>query len=207
MKKYIKQISMLIAICFIGSSRILHAQSIYRINDSKDNAIKLSGTSTLRAWTMITQTFSGEAQFGFTSENDHQLISIKSLTFSLEVMSLKSGKNGLDKSAYKALKTGQYKTIIYTLTSAEILSQTENKYMVRTQGNLSIAGVTKEVIMDVYCIVNKDETITYTGFYQLNMTDYQVKPPAFMLGIFKTNNAVTLDFTAVYEKINEDLIR
>lgn len=196
---------MLVAICIIGFSHILHAQPIYKISDSKDNAIKLSGTSTLRNWTMITHTFSGEAQFGFKSENDHQLTCIKSLTFSLEVMTLKSGENGLDKSAYKALKTKQYKTIIYTLISATVLPETENKYLIRTQGNLSIAGVTKEVTMDVYCIINNDETITYAGFYKLNMTDYQIKPPTFMLGMFKTDDVVTLDFTSVYKKINEDL--
>jgi len=32
------------------------------------------------------------------------------------------------------------------------------------------------------------------------MTDYQVKPPTFMGGAMKTGDALTLDFTMVYNK-------
>jgi hypothetical protein len=32
------------------------------------------------------------------------------------------------------------------------------------------------------------------------MTDYSVKPPKFMLGAMKTGDAITLNFTLVYQK-------
>jgi len=205
MKKNFKQILALTVICIIGFSSILCAQSIYKINDSKDNDMKLSGTSTLHNWVMNAQTFTGEAQFGFKPGNESELSSVKSLSFSLEVLNLKSGEKGLDKNAYKALKTNQYKDIVYKLISATVMPEKENKYLVKTKGNLSIAGVTKEVTMDVYCVVNKDETVTCTGSDKLNMTDYQVKPPTFMLGVMKTGDAITLDFISVYKKTNDQL--
>ncbi len=70
----------------------------------------------------------------------------------------------------------------------------------QTQGKLTIAGVTREIAMDVYCTVNKDATITCVGSDKLNMTDYQVKPPTFLLGAMTTGDAITLDFTVVYKK-------
>jgi polyisoprenoid-binding protein YceI len=200
MKKNFRQALVWTAFCTIGFSSAVHSQAIYKINDSKDIDMKLSGTSTLHKWAMDAKTFSGEAQFGFKVGSDDQLASIKSLSFSLEVQNLKSGETGLDKNAYKALKTGQYKDILYKLNSATVSLVSDNKYLVKTTGSLTIAGVTKDVAMDVYCVINKDASITCTGSKKLKMSDYQVKPPSFMLGAMKTGDAITLNFVLVYKK-------
>jgi polyisoprenoid-binding protein YceI len=200
MKKNIKQTLILTAICILGFSSMLQAQSVYKINDSKDIDMKLSGTSTLHKWSMDAKTFSGSADFGFKPGNAAALSSIKSLTFSLAVANLKGSESGLNKNAYKALNTKQYKDIDYKLTSATVTPEGENKFLIKAHGSLTIAGVTKEVMMDVHCVVNKDGNITCTGSEQLNMTDYAVKPPKFMLGAMTTGDAITLDFTLVYTK-------
>jgi len=187
-------------ICILGFSHTLYSQSIYKINESRDIDMKLSGTSTLHKWSMDAKTFEGEAQFDFMPAGGHTLTGVRALTFSLDVMDLKSGETGLDKNAYKALKTNQYKDILYKLVSATVHPEKEGRYLVKTQGNLSIAGVTKDVSMDVYCAVNTDGTITCTGSDKLEMTDYQVKPPSFMLGAMKTGDAITLNYTLVYTK-------
>jgi polyisoprenoid-binding protein YceI len=200
MKKDFKYALALTMICVVAFSSILHAQPVYKINDSKDIDMKLSGTSTLHKWVMDAKTFSGEAEFRFKPGSGDQLSSIPSLNFSLEVKNLKSGESGLDKNAYKALKTGTYKDILYKLTSAKVSLVKDNRYLVKALGTLTIAGVTKTVDMDVYCVVNEDATITCTGSDKLNMTDYHVKPPTFMLGAMKTGDAITLNFTLVYKK-------
>jgi polyisoprenoid-binding protein YceI len=200
MKNNIKQTLILTAICILGFSSTLHAQSIYKINDSKDMDMKLSGTSTLHSWTMDAKTFSGDADFHFESGSGGALSSVKSLTFTLAVADLKGSEGGLNKNAYKALKAKDYKDIDYKLLSATITPEKDNKYLIKAHGNLTIAGVTKEVTMDVECIVNPDATITCTGSEKLNMTDYSVKPPTFMLGAMKTGDAITLNFTLVYKK-------
>lgn len=189
MKNNLKKIPLMIALCVIGFISVLRAQTAYKIAESKNNNMKLSGTSTLHDWTMNAQVFNSEAQFALTGR---QISSLKALTFSLAIADLKSGESGLDKNAYKALKTT---TITYKLSSATI-----NNDIIKTRGSLTIAGVTKEVTIDVRAIVNADETITCTGSEKLNMTEYGVKPPKFMLGAMKTGDAITLEFTLVYKK-------
>jgi len=196
--KKMKKVLLLTAMSIIGSAGITHAQSAYKINQSKDMDMKLSGTSTLHNWTMDAKTFSGDADFKISTAGE--LTSIKFLTFSLVVANLKASENGLTKNAYKALKESDYKDIDYRLLSATITPEKGNKYMVKARGNLTIAGVTHEVTMNVECIVNPDATITCTGSEKLNMTDYAVKPPTFMLGAMKTGDAITLDFTLTYKK-------
>ena len=200
MKHSIRQSAMLIAFTVLASIQLLFAQSIYKIQETKDIDMKLSGTSTLHNWVMDAQTFTGEASFAFNSGTTKQLVSLHALTFALNVKDLKSGESGLDNNAYKALKTDQYKDIIYKLISADIQPENSGKYLMKTQGNLTIAGVTKDVAMDVYAVVNTDGSITCTGSEKLEMTDYQVKPPTFMLGAMKTGDAITLNYTLIYKK-------
>jgi polyisoprenoid-binding protein YceI len=185
-------------ICTLALGHTLQAQSVYKISDSKDIDMKLSGTSTLHNWSMDAKIFSSTADFKFKVPG--QLAAINSLAFTLAVADLKSGESGLDKNAYKTLNAKQYKDITYKLISATVTPKDNGKYLVKSRGSLTIAGVTKEVMMDVSCSVNKDGTVTCTGSQSLNMTDYAVKPPKFMLGAMKTGDAVTLDFTLVYKK-------
>jgi polyisoprenoid-binding protein YceI len=198
-KNFIKKAAGIIPVLLL-TLQCLHAQPVYKMLATKDIDMKLSGTSTLHNWVMNSQIFTGEAQFIFNSESADQLRSIKSLSFNLVVTDLKSGEKGLDKNAYKALKTDQYKDILYKLTSATVMPEKDGKYKIKTEGALTIAGVTKNVSMDVYAVINKDGSITCTGSNQLKMTDYQVKPPKFMLGAMKTGDDITLNYTLVYKK-------
>jgi polyisoprenoid-binding protein YceI len=197
MKNTIKQMFVMIAVFIIALTNTSQAQAVYRLSDAKDINMKLSGTSTLHNWTMTAQNFKSEAQFVVKAG---QLNSLKSLTFLMAVADLKSGESGLDKNAYKALKADNFKSISYKLTSATVLPGKGNKFEIKTEGSLTIAGVTKEVIVYVYAIVNANETITCTGSEKLNMTDFGIKPPKFMFGAMKTGDAITLDFTFIYKK-------
>ncbi|HEY4876793.1 MAG TPA: hypothetical protein VIH86_14540, partial [Puia sp.] len=65
MKKNLPQVLICVVLCMIAFSSMSHAQATYKINDSKDIDMRLSGTSTLHKWAMDAKTFSGEAQFSF----------------------------------------------------------------------------------------------------------------------------------------------
>ncbi len=184
-------------IAMVGISNVGYAQSNYKIKNTNAADIVLQGTSTLHDWHMDAKDASGHAEFILKPGSKNELASIKSLTFSVQVKDLKSDSKGLDKNAYKALKADQYKDIRYTLTSATVSPEGKG-YLVRSQGKLTIAGVTKDILLDVNCVVNSDGTITCNGTYKLNMTDYSVVPPTFMFGAMSTGDSVTLIFAVVY---------
>ncbi len=198
MKKYIKGFALML-ISIIELNSIGYSQSIYKIEATKDVDMKLLGTSTLHKWEMEATSVSGEAQFIFKSGSRSELNSVKSLSFALEVKDLKSDSKKLDKNAYKALKSDEFKDIHYKLISASVTPEKKNEYLLKTSGKLTIAGVTKEIDMDVHCVVNANGSITCTGSHKLNMSDYNVEPPSFMLGAMKTGDAITLEFNVVYK--------
>jgi len=193
-------ILMIFGLCY--SSQTLYSQAIYNISNTKDVNMKLSGTSTLHNWNMNSKSILGQAKFKFSDGNSTELKDINSLTVTLPTTSLKSKEKAMDNNVYSALKADKYKDIIYKITSANIQPKQNNKYQVKTVGNLTVAGVTRQVNVDVYCQINDDQSITCSGNEKLKMTDYQVKPPTFLLGAMKTGDDVTLDFTVVFKKSN-----
>ncbi|MDI1255477.1 MAG: YceI family protein [Flavobacterium sp.] len=188
----------LIACFAIGVNCTLNAQISFSVERSSDNRITLSGTSTFHDWTMKTKTFSGQAQFNLLPGND--ITSITELDLSIPVINLKSNKKALNKNAWKALKASEFKTISYKLISAKIIGQENYRTKITTVGNLSIAGVTKQVNIDIYCMANKGGSITCTAKYRIKMSDYNVDPPYFMQGLMSTSEMVDLDISMRFER-------
>lgn len=199
MKRYNGKFAWML-ISILATYNIGYTQSSYKIQETKDVAMKLMGTSSLHAWEMDAYTTTGEAQFLFESANTKDLTSIKSLSFALEVMDLKSESTGMNNNAYEALKSNEFDQITYLLTSTQLESD-KTGYMLNTRGQLTIAGITKDINMQVHAVVNQDGTITCKGSYQLNMSDYEIEPPSFMWGAMKTGDEITLDFAVVYKKV------
>jgi polyisoprenoid-binding protein YceI len=197
MNNYILAIAL---ISLTGFSGIHPEKNKTRSATSGDADIKVSGTSNLHDWTMEAKNSSCSATFNFLPGNNNQPQSLTALTLSVPVQNLKSGKSSMDSKAYSALKADKFNSIVFVLTSATIVPAPKGRFLVTTSGNLSIAGVTKPISMEVSGLVNPDGTITCTGSQNVKMTDYQIKPPVFMLGALKTGDELAIKFTVVFKK-------
>lgn len=195
-----RQLTVLIMLMLSGILTMnIKAQSVYSIDNTPNSKVKLLGTSTFHDWEMDAKSTKGEAKFEFQPAQSTNLSEIKSLWFSLQVKDLKSDNSALDDNAYEALKSEVYSAIRYQLISSTLSSENGGK-LINSKGNLTIAGVTKEIKMEVHCSINADGSVTSKGSYQLNMTDFNVEPPSFMWGAMKTGDALTLNFEVIYKK-------
>jgi polyisoprenoid-binding protein YceI len=151
----------------------------------------VSGTSSLHDWDMVGSTGSGEAQFTLDS---NILTSIQSLVVNMPAETIKSGKSGMDKNAYKALKTDKNKNIKFVLKSAKADSANQWTFT----GDFTIAGVTKTVSFKV-----KSQVITgvvaFEGSYAFKLTDYNIAPPTALMGTVKTGDDVTITFKTQFK--------
>ncbi len=106
----------------------------------------------------------------------------------------------MDSKAYDALKAKTNGTIDFAATASTITPGAESAFQVKSDGNLTIAGVTKAVVLIAACALKTDGSISCAGSNTLLMTDYQIKPPTYMLGALKTGNKLKIDFTMVVKK-------
>ena len=161
--------------------------------------ITIEGTSNLHDWKM--ESDKGTSTGVFDINNAGMLTGMSALTFSVPAESLKSDSKGLDKNSYKALNSSKYAAINFAATSANIQPASHSGYVLTVKGKLTISGVTKDVILTANGTVNADKSITWSGSYQLKMTDYNVEPPSLMFGAIKTGNSIVVKYNLVLKAV------
>ncbi len=174
--------------CFFNISPV-SAQDAYKA--LKANVI-LTGTSTLHNWEMTAADFTCNSIFQL---ENNKITEVKSLTLTIAVKTLKSGKNAMDKNAYAALKAGEFKQITYVINTSTVVG---NKII--CTGSLTIAGVTKPIEVESIYTANADHTITCKTSKTFKMSEFNVDPPSFMFGTVTTGDEITMTFDLTFKK-------
>lgn len=184
-----------IFIIAILSTQITQGQT-YHI-ESAASEVTIKGTSNLHDWEMVSEKAKGNL---VATINNSQLTKLSSLSFTVDAESLKSGKGGMDKNAYKALKTDKHKEINFVMDQVKSLNcNQESTCDVSMTGKLTIAGTTQPIDLIVKAQVSGNQIIM-TGAYDLKMTRYKVDPPKAMFGTITTGDDLNISFKAVYTK-------
>ncbi|WP_439127900.1 YceI family protein, partial [Polaribacter sp.] len=132
------------------------------------SVVLIEGTSTLHDWESTVE--KTEAQLVVNNLKD---VTIETLNVKVDVLSIKSGKKLMDKLTYKALKAKEYPNITFVFKKGEIIGENEAFIDIKLNGDLTIAGVTKNV--SVVTKINKlGNTIMLKGSHQLKMTDFGI---------------------------------
>jgi polyisoprenoid-binding protein YceI len=194
--KYGMLSTLFIALGLFLSTVNAQGQTSYKIIPG--STIKVFGTSNLHDWNMTASTFTCDASF---KVKDGELQDLSALSFSLPVTNLKSKEDLMDTRAYKALKASEFNKITFKLKDASIMPQQK----IKATGNLTIGGVTKEVVIMTSYVLNSDETITCKGSELVKMSDHGMKAPSFMMGALKTGNDVTIDILLKLKKQNQTI--
>ena len=160
---------------------------------SQNVTLVVKGTSTLHDWEMKTQ--KGVCEVLFSLDNNDKITNLTGLSFSVPAESLKSEHTLMDNNTYKALKTGSFKNITFTLSSGTISQANATTYNIKAVGKLTIAGTSKETELAATVKYNPaDKSFDVSGSKSFKMTEYGVAPPTVMFGTIKTGDAITVTF-------------
>lgn len=176
----------LLFFAFISKAQVQYQQK-------NDFNLTVNGTSTLHDWEMKTSKIACTATFTFYEDGD--LGGLTQLNFTMPAESLKSERSGMDANAYRSLKTSQNPTITYNLISAKVSS---DGTVITCTGKLTVAGVTKQIDMTAKAKLNADKSINIKGSKKINMREFDIDPPSFMMGAVKTGEEVTISFDLTF---------
>jgi len=200
MKNLSKQIAAITltmaAVIFLSIPQRLMAQANYKLVQGKDAVVTVQGSSNVHDWTETATSI--ESQGDFKMEGD-KLRSLRSFSFSATAKGLKSDHSSMDNRTYSTIKADKFPMITYKLNSAVVTLIQKNKYAIKATGDLTIAGATQTIVLNVNAVVNADNTISCTGSQKIQLTDYKIDPPSFMLGAMKVKNDLTIQFNLVYK--------
>ena len=188
-------------IAFFGALFItindLMAQDNYSLSSQ---TITINGTSNLHNWNERIEKISGKSDVRQASDKS---LSIQTLNIVVQVNSLKSDESGMISRTFKALKGDRYPEITLMLTEPVAnIPYGANAYPAYAKGRLTIAGVTRSIIIPVKITLNEDKKIIIDGTQQIKMTDYGIDPPTALLGMLKTRDIVTINFKTSFSSLN-----
>jgi polyisoprenoid-binding protein YceI len=194
--------------CILSSAFIIGAanaqpaaQNMYEVNgNGKTTSITVSGSSNIHDWNMTSPSLTCNAQMAYDITSDVSKMNVTQLEFSVAVKTLKSGKEKMDDKTYNALKADKYNTITYKLISSRTSAFKKDAFNIVSTGTLTIAGVSREIELNVACQVKPDGTIICVGSKKLKMTDYSVQPPTALLGAISAKDEITISFVLDLKK-------
>lgn len=158
--------------------------------NSMNSSFEIQGTSSLHDWVMTSQSCKGSLNLS----SDDRLPNITDIRIDVEVLSLKSGKNIMDKKCYDALRSKDNPSIVYKLKSIEPIDDPgQNVYNANLIGTLDIAGVIKPASINVE-VIREAGQLTVKGSKSLKMSDFDVEPPKALLGTLKTGDEILIVF-------------
>lgn len=152
------------------------------------NTIRIDGDSTMKKYSAIADTFDLSGKANTNSANAASLLPAV-VEMSLPVKNLKSGNGTLDKHMHENLKAEQFPEITMKLTEFKF----SDDRSVISKGSLTVAGVTKPIVLKSVISKNLENT-RIAGTYHLLMSDFGITPPRMMMGALKTKDEVRVSF-------------
>ena len=186
--------SMTILLLFITASLISSGDE-YKL-DTKKSKLEVDGTSTLHDWTLNLKKMTAKMT-GRVSESENSPFNLEKLEFKCKVEDLKSSLESMDDVMYEAMNTEKHKYIIYKLKKVDSTWEQDGKTWMQTIGDLTIHGVTKEVLMKVE-IAEQSDAFQFLGSESFNMSEFGIEPPSAMFGTINSGDKITIRFDVTF---------
>ena len=157
---------------------------------SPESSIWIDGTSNRSDWTVYAKEMTGGVRMGEAGMPD-------SLALTVVSRQIKSDKSTvMDRKIVDALKAREHANITYQFTGVTVSEGDAG--MLLTQGRLIIAGVTKDIEMEVTAEQLEDGSVRYTGMTPIRFTEYGMTAPTALYGALRTGNDVTVHFDLTF---------
>lgn len=182
-----------LALAQTGPSRPLFIQP--------ESKLWLEGKSTLHDYSFSNSEITGTIELDSSYYTTKDLTEIKNLFSQVEIVipvkKIRSENEKMNENMYEALKAEEHPNILFRLIESGIVSDSSRRNQgpeIKIKGKLSVAGKENIIEMNVTLAKGENGSLGVRGSKELLMTDFNIDPPSFMLGILKTDNRVVVKF-------------
>lgn len=118
----------------------------------------------------------------------------------IDVEGIECGRSRMNRDLRNALKADDYPNITFVFNEIVTVSEETddpNSVELQVSGSLTIAGVTRQINVDLIGYTFDDNRVRAAGSKEIRMTDFGVEPPTAMLGLVKADNELTVHFDLI----------
>lgn len=121
----------------------------------------------------------------------------------IDVEGIECGRSRMNRDLRNALKADDFPNITFVFNEIVTVSEENNNLNsveLEVSGSLTIAGVTRQINVDLTGYTLDDNRVRAAGSKEIRMTDFGVEPPTAMLGLVKADNELTVHFDLIAER-------
>lgn len=119
--------------------------------------------------------------------------SIRGVTVRVPVLSLKSGKEGLDKNLRKTMLVDKHPEVLFELDHYTVASTSGDTLRLRAEGFLTVAGQKRPIDLEARAWRN-GQGVWLAGHEALRMSDFGMKPPRMMMGALRVGDDIRVEY-------------
>ena len=165
----------------------------------------IDGTSTIDSFTCNTHQINGFADIVNNLNMNDSSIRKDKVEVTVPVFTLDCGKSIMNDDMYNAMKANKFPMIKYELIKAHIaskLNSTADRFLLKTYGYLTIAGVTNKVDITINVHKLSNGSFRLTGKKSLSMLDYGIVPPSHFFGLIRAHDQLVVNFDIIAGREN-----
>ncbi|MEM1137404.1 MAG: YceI family protein [Bacteroidota bacterium] len=172
---------------------------------TSDTEVNIEGSSTLHSWKAVVSNVEGELMAGnkFAKKKlkEGEEVGIVSLKFGVETIDGGRGDTMNDKIK-KALKSSESPYIEFKSTKPAIvktiINKADNTFNIVSKGELTMAGISKPVEIELEGKYIDASTIQFTGKRDMKMSDFDIEQPSAMFGTIVAGDDITINFNLLF---------
>jgi hypothetical protein len=176
----------------------LFAQAQVELRLAEGSNCDINGTSTISDWTVPVTKMKGSIIFseGFAKRKGPKVgDAVQSARLEIPVADMKSARGEtMDANIYKAFDEPKNPFVVFVLTEGKVSSVNAGQIGLRCTGDLTMAGTTKTVSLDLSGKQKEGGAYHFTATHVIDMTEYGMVPPTAMFGAIEAGKEVTLEF-------------
>ena len=184
---------LIVLIGIITLSGISYINTTYKIN-KEETTIVIEGTSNIHDWHMNVTDFVGDADIVISNDK----ILVRHLNLEIKSKEIKSDSEGMDKKTHNALKSNKYPVIKFKHKRISKSVVKDGAIIIESFGDLTIAGITKEIKLVSKVISVDDNTIRIENNNKIKMTDFDIEPPTALFGTIKSGDEILIKSNLVF---------
>jgi polyisoprenoid-binding protein YceI len=118
---------------------------------------------------------------------------VREVTVTIPAAKMDCGNGTMNEHMLKALKAKDAPTIEFKLSAYDV-AKGGLGVQGKLAGTLSLGGQARPISVAAQGAAGPNGALHVTGAYELNMTEYGLKPPSLMMGTMKVDPVVTVNF-------------
>lgn len=200
MFRHLPTLLAILVVLFAGAP--LLANDTTRLVAANPSKLVLEGSSNIASWRCSGTTLEGGMEVAAPLSEIGDIGEwIASPTFRLRipVTTLRCGNGRMERDMYRALRSQSHPSIDFRFVNlvGNVREGVNGTYHAKIAGVLSLAGSTRNIVVDVEAKRIAPDRIRLRAKLPLRMTDFHITPPTALFGAIKANDALVVHFDLV----------